>query len=93
MKKWIWIIAVIVIAVGAFLVFDGKIISQGAQVGFENVETVEVAIDTLTASIGATGKVRANRSATLTWDISGEVDQVNVQVGDIVSDGQILASL
>jgi len=92
-KKWIWIILVIILAAVAYVVFSGNFSNQSAQTNFDDIETVEVRIDTLTASIGATGKVRANQSATLTWDISGEVDQVNIQAGDSVSDGQTLASL
>ena len=93
MKKWIWIIAVIFVGVIGFVIFSNGGFVQDAQAGVESVETFEVTIDTLSASIGATGKVRANQSATLTWNISGEVGEVNVQVGETVSDGQILASL
>jgi len=93
MKKWIWILGAVIVSVGAYVLVTSRMSSQSSLAGLDEEEQVEVTIDTLTASIGATGKVRANQSATLTWDISGEVDQVNVQAGDIVSDGQILASL
>ncbi len=93
MKKWIWIIGLILVGVIAFGVFNDLGIVKGAKAGLEDVETVEVTVDTLTASVGATGRVRANQSAILTWDISGEVEDVRVQAGDVVSDGQILASL
>lgn len=93
MKKWIWIIGVVLVGVIAFGVFSGLGIAKDAQAGLEGIETIEVTMDTLTASIGATGRVRANQSAILTWDISGEVEEINVQVGDVVTDGQILASL
>ncbi|HUI89074.1 MAG TPA: efflux RND transporter periplasmic adaptor subunit [Anaerolineales bacterium] len=47
----------------------------------------------LTATIGATGTVRANQSAVLVWQTTGTVDQVNVKVGDQVNKGDMLASL
>jgi len=93
MKKWIWIIGVVLVGVIAFVIFSKGGFVQDSQAGLSDVETFEVTIDTLSASIGATGRVRANQSATLTWDISGEVGEVNVQAGEVVSDGQILASL
>lgn len=47
----------------------------------------------LTATVGATGSVRAVQSATLNWQINGVVDKVNVQVGDHVQKGDVLAAL
>ena len=47
----------------------------------------------LTATVGATGTVRAIQSATLNWQINGTVDQVNVKVGDVVKKGDVLATL
>ncbi len=47
----------------------------------------------LTATIGATGSVRAIQSATLTWQTTGTVQEVNVHVGDRVRKGDVLASL
>jgi HlyD family secretion protein len=93
MKKWIWIIAVVTVAVVTLAALNGYFMESSTQSNTDGAETVEVVIDTLTGSIGATGKVRANQTAYLTWDVSGEVEQVNVQVGDEVKDGQLLASL
>jgi HlyD family secretion protein len=56
-------------------------------------ETTPVARGELTASVGATGTVRAIQNATLNWQIGGVVDKVNVNVGDHVSKGDVLASL
>ena len=47
----------------------------------------------LTATVGATGTVRANQSADLLWQTTGTVEQVNVKVGDQVNKGDVLASL
>ena len=47
----------------------------------------------LTATIGATGTVRAKQTAVLIWQAAGTVDAVNVNVGDIVSANDELAAL
>jgi HlyD family secretion protein len=56
-------------------------------------QTQVLARGDLTATIGATGSVHANQSATLTWQTAGTVDKVNVQVGDHVNKGDVLANL
>ena len=48
---------------------------------------------TLRATVGATGTVHARQSATLTWQVNGTVQDVNVHVGDAVEDGEVLATL
>jgi HlyD family secretion protein len=47
----------------------------------------------LAATVGATGTVRAQQSATLIWSTTGTVGAVNVDVGSRVSRGDVLASL
>lgn len=47
----------------------------------------------LTAQIGATGVVRSNQSAVLTWQTSGIIDEVLVKTGQEVEAGQELATL
>ncbi len=47
----------------------------------------------LTATIGATGTVRAKQNASLAWQTTGTVDKVNVKVGDHVKKGDVLATL
>ena len=56
-------------------------------------QTQALARGDLTATIGATGTVRANQSAVLLWQTTGTVDQVNGKVGDQVNKGDMLASL
>ncbi len=56
-------------------------------------QTTPVERGNLIASVGATGSVRAQRSATLIWQTSGLVDEINAKVGDRVSQGDVLASL
>lgn len=69
MKKWIWIIGVILVGIIAFSLFNGIGIVIIGQAGLDDIETVEVTTGTISASIGATGRVWANQSAVLKWDI------------------------
>lgn len=59
----------------------------------EQFQTAIVGRGDLTATVGATGSVRARQSATLIWQTSGTVEKVNVQIGDTVQAGDVLASL
>ncbi|MCX7608827.1 MAG: efflux RND transporter periplasmic adaptor subunit [Anaerolineales bacterium] len=56
-------------------------------------QTAKIERGTLIANVGATGNVRANQTAILTWQTSGQVAQVNVKLGDKVKAGDILATL
>lgn len=56
-------------------------------------QTVPLARGELTATVGATGSVRAIQSAVLNWQTSGTVAQVHVKVGDLVKKGDVLAEL
>ncbi|HJS19836.1 MAG TPA: efflux RND transporter periplasmic adaptor subunit [Anaerolineales bacterium] len=47
----------------------------------------------LTATIGATGTVRAKQSAVLVWQAAGTVDNVQAGVGENVSSEEVLAEL
>jgi HlyD family secretion protein len=56
-------------------------------------ETATVERGNLTATIGATGTVRAKQTAVLVWQAAGTVESVAVNVGDTVTADQVLASL
>lgn len=58
-----------------------------------SVQTAKLERGTLTATIGATGNVRANQTAILTWQTSGTVGAVNVGIGDQVEADETLAVL
>jgi HlyD family secretion protein len=57
------------------------------------LETTTITRGPLTATVGATGTVRAEQTAFLSWSTSGTVGVVNVQVGDQVQAGDMLAAL
>jgi HlyD family secretion protein len=56
-------------------------------------ETTPVKRDSLTATIGATGTVRAQQSANLMWQAAGTVENVKANVADPVKKGEVLAEL
>src|SRR3989339_705117 len=56
-------------------------------------QTVKAERGSLMATIGATGTVRSNQSATLTWQTSGTVGEIQVALGEIVLKGSTLASI
>jgi len=56
-------------------------------------QTSPLARGDLTATVGATGTVRAAQSATLNWQTTGTVELVHAEVGDAVRKDQVLASL
>ena len=47
----------------------------------------------LTATVGATGTVRAAQSATLAWLTTGTVEHINAKVGDQIRANDVLANL
>ncbi len=85
-----WIIIGVVVAVIAAVGFFMTRARANTGTAFQ---TNKLERGTLTATVGATGTVRARQSAVLLWQAAGTVDQVNVQVGDRVQKDGILASL
>jgi HlyD family secretion protein len=91
-KHWRTIlILVIVAAVGV----TGIILYQraNAQRQAQSLQTAVLSRGTLTASIGATGTVEARQQASMAFSISGRVGKVNVQMGERVAAGEVLAEL
>ena len=90
-----WILIIIIIAVLAATGYFGWQFyqSQRAAAEVSSYQTSVVSRGSLTATVGATGTVRSNQSTLLAWETSGTVDSVNVEVGDQVQTGDVLASL
>jgi HlyD family secretion protein len=82
------ILLVVIIGVGVFFA-----VRNARADNTSTYETTPIKRDSLTATIGATGTVRAQQSATLTWQAAGTVEQVNVKVGDTVKTDEVLAEL
>lgn len=90
-KRWLVLTIGAIVLVAAVLIFNS--VSGGQAQDLANLQTVPVERGNLTASIGATGTVRAQQSATLVWGTSGKVEAVNAEVGDPVGADEVLASL
>jgi HlyD family secretion protein len=92
MKRVITIIIILALAAAGWFAFSRFQENRRAQ-AVSNLQTETIAQGNLVATVGATGTVRANQTAPLAWQISGSVQDVLAEVGDIVSNGDILAEL
>ena len=92
--KWILgiIIALAVVAGGGYLYLRYTSNQANAaslsQYAFTRLTTGE--IDT---TVAASGTVRTNQSANVSWQVSGVIGKINVKVGDKVTSNEIIASL
>ncbi|PKN94356.1 MAG: hypothetical protein CVU44_04530 [Chloroflexi bacterium HGW-Chloroflexi-6] len=87
-KIWWGLAALALLALAAFY-FYGQSTAKNEIV----YQTEPVERGSLTASVGATGTVRARQSATLVWQVEGRVETVSAGIGDRVEAEQVLASL
>jgi HlyD family secretion protein len=87
-KKIIIPVVVILVIIALFLVFRPRGNEQAGRFQFTTIER-----GNLTATVGATGSVRARQTASVVWLSAGTVEDVNVKIGDEVKAGDVLASL
>lgn len=91
LKKYrtiIIILLIVAIAASVFVLRGKQNTNTASQFQMATVER-----GNLTATIGATGTVRAKQTAVLIWQAAGTVDTVNVKVGDNVPEGFVMAYL
>jgi HlyD family secretion protein len=92
MKRWLIPIIVIAVLVGGYFALQAYRQSR-LEASFTELQTVEAAYGPLTATVGATGTVRANQFAMLTFQTSGTVELVAADLGDQVQVDEVLAKL
>jgi RND family efflux transporter MFP subunit len=93
MKKFT-ITVVVLLALAMLGYFGYRLIRARQQANaISSLQTVTADRGSLTATVGATGTVRADQTAVILWQTSGTVDNVYVQVGQQVSARQALADL
>lgn len=93
MRRFIIIVIVLaVIGAGAYYLIQRNQEQQQAT-ALANLQTVSAERGPLTATIGATGTVRANQTGQLAWQTTGTVAEVLAQVGETVEADQELANL
>src|SRR5688572_32031687 len=83
------ILLIVVIVASAFVYVRGSNANNAAS----QFQTERLTRGTLTATIGATGTVRAMQTAVLVWQAAGTVDTVNVKVGDNIPEDFVMAFL
>jgi RND family efflux transporter MFP subunit len=86
-------IGVIALLVVGAVVFAIIYTQAKAQSSTSSLKTAIVKQGNIASTIATTGVVRTQQTATLTWQNTGTVGSVNVKAGDVVTDGQLLASL
>jgi HlyD family secretion protein len=91
MRKWLIGIGVVVVLVLAF--FGFRMYQNNNASAQAEWQTEVAGINKLTASIGATGRIRANQTGDLVFNTSGVVDDVWVKAGSEVERDQVLASI
>lgn len=91
-KRWIYILILLVVVIAGGMGFRQWQMSRQAT-RLAVFQTEIVTRGELIATVGGTGTVHANQTAVLTWQTSGTVESVLVQVGDSVREGQELATL
>lgn len=87
-RRLLIILLIVVVVASAFIYVRGSRADTTSQ-----FQTATIGRGNLTATIGATGTVRAKQSAVLLWQAAGTVDTVNVTVGENVNANDVLASL
>jgi len=90
-KKYIFLVLGLVVA--ALVIYFVVNNNNNKQSAVEDLQTAEVVRGELVAIVGATGTVRANQSAMLTWQTSGRIGEINVEVDDLVAGETVLAEL
>ncbi len=93
MKRFLTILVIVIVIGGGIFAFSRYRAQQTRAETLANLLTEPAQTGSLTATVGATGVVRSNQSATLTWQTSGTVGEVNALAGDTVTTDQILASI
>ena len=93
MRKFlITIIVLLVLGVLGYFGFQALQARRQAN-SISSLQTVSATQGDLTATIGATGTVRPDQTALLSWKTSGTVDQVFVNPGQVITAGQTLQLL
>src|SRR5215831_3834023 len=90
-KKLKWIIGILIILI-VLLVVLSKAGVLGKDEGIK-VTTEKAAMHNITETVTATGKVFPEVEVKITPDISGQIVELDVQEGDTVHRGQILAKI
>lgn len=90
-RRTIIILLVIALAIAGFFGYRAWRTAQ-AQAN-STFQTEEISRGELMAIVGATGTVRANQTAVMVWQTSGQIGEIDVAAGEQVSSGDVLGRL
>lgn len=93
-RKWIWIIIILAILITAGWIGFGQLWTRtGERNAPQTGDIVTAELGNLSATATATGQIISPRIATLSLTLSGQVDTLFVEVGDLVQTGDPLIQL
>src|SRR5512143_1017408 len=92
-RTWIIVGIVVVLIVGGIVLVTNNQQSAAQSAARANVQMGRVTRATLLSTVDSSGSVTPESKVTLSFGTSGTVDKVNVQVGDHVKKGDVLAEL
>ena len=91
-KKRFLISGIVIVVLGAgFLAY--RVTTNARASDSSSLQTATVQRGSLESTLSSSGNTRSNQSATITWQTSGKVSDVALQVGDTVQADQELAAL
>lgn len=89
MKKIIWtIIAILVISIVGYFLYANSNKQEGTK-----VSAAQVTVGTITETVTASGKIFPEVEVKVSPDISGEIVELNINEGDTVKKGQVVAKI
>ncbi len=92
-RRILIIVVILAVVVGGFFALRSIASNRASAFLTGDLQTEKAVMGSLEALVGATGTVRANQSVQLSWQTSGTVDEVLASVGDLVAEGEKLATL
>ena len=90
-KTIITLLIIVAVLVAGYFIYRNW--QQNQAIAANNYQTETIKRGALTSVIGATGTVRANQTALVAWQTNGQIGEINVNVDDIVTQDDILASI
>lgn len=99
MKKAIWIIlGIVLVGLGIFKLATNKKISENKVYHYDKESPITVTVDTVRLqsidnSTTYTGTFEPNKETKISTDIQGKINSLLVDIGDVVTTGQILVQL
>jgi len=92
-KRIVLVVGLIIVAAGGYVGYRAITSRNQQSAAITDIQIERAQLGDLEATVGATGKVRANQSAVLSWETTGTVERVAVSLGQKVKKDDVLAEL